>query len=148
MYRNATPADRFWQKVRKSDGCWEWTARVSPEGYGEFWDDRNVRAHRFSWSLVNGPIPDGLMVCHRCDNPRCVRPDHLFLGTNRENIRDMMAKGRHSVMSVRASQTHCIRGHAFDAVNTNYKQDGRRQCKACKIIRNRRYTHTKGAVAT
>lgn len=87
--------DRFWSKVRKGDGCWEWTAWINSNGYGEFTKDhKNLKASRVSWILTYGPIPDGLFVCHHCDNPPCVRPDHLFLGTPLDNMRDMIAKGR------------------------------------------------------
>lgn len=87
---------RFWAKVdRTGDGCWEWTAHRDRAGYGRI----NVGqvpalAHRLSWWLTNGAIPDGLFVCHHCDNPPCVRPDHLFLGTPRDNNDDKLAKGR------------------------------------------------------
>lgn len=93
---------RFWAKVKKGEGCWLWTASLRNKGYGAFAYRLNRRviqdrAHRFSWLLAFGPVPDGLFVLHRCDTPACVRPDHLFLGTNADNVRDMMAKGRHVV---------------------------------------------------
>lgn len=87
-------ADRFWRKVAKSDGCWLWTGSVSSYGYGKFWDGSGlVSAHRFAYGLT-APIPSGLCVLHRCDNPRCVRVEHLFLGTFADNTADMFAKGR------------------------------------------------------
>lgn len=87
--------ERFWAKVQKTDGCWLWTASVRNRGYGMFSvNRRNCQAHRVSWELAYGPIPDGLHVCHRCDNVLCVRPDHLWLGTNHENHLDKVRKGR------------------------------------------------------
>lgn len=89
-------SERFWAKVNKTDDCWEWTASVTAQGeYGQFMlNGRPVRAHRYSWELINGPIPRGLYVCHHCDNPRCVKPEHLFLGTARDNNMDRQQKGR------------------------------------------------------
>lgn len=92
-----TPApERFFRYVTKTPECWEWTGYRSPLGYGRFnlTGTKPVLAHRFAWELQHGPIPDGLVVCHHCDNPRCVRPDHLFLGTQRDNLLDMGRKGR------------------------------------------------------
>lgn len=88
-------AERFWQKVKKSDSCWEWQGANVPKGYGIIGKDgRNQYAHRVSWELHTGVIPKGLLVCHHCDNPKCVRPDHLFVGTHQDNLRDMSRKGR------------------------------------------------------
>jgi hypothetical protein len=89
--------ERFWPKVRKADGdgCWEWHASVGRSGYGTF-TCKGVTwgSHRFSWAAANGQIPPGMSVLHRCDNKLCVRPDHLFLGTQADNMADKMAKGR------------------------------------------------------
>jgi HNH endonuclease len=86
---------RFWEKVSKSDGCWEWRGYVARNGYGRIGVGRDAcDTHRVAWELSNGPIPEGLWVLHRCDNRRCVRPDHLFLGDNAANVQDMFSKRR------------------------------------------------------
>ena len=87
-------------RIRRTEGCWEWDGPMSGNGYGLVCRNHTRRlAHRVAWERANGPIPDGLLICHHCDNRRCVRPDHLFLGTTSDNAQDMLAKGRgaHSV---------------------------------------------------
>ena len=92
--------ERFWSKVDKSGGdnsCWHWTNARDSCGYGKFWFiDYTMPAHRFSWFLVNGKIPQHQpFICHKCDNPSCVNPSHLFAGDSDDNILDMMIKDRH-----------------------------------------------------
>lgn len=87
--------ERFWDKVEKTDSCWLWRAACR-KGYGAFkFSGRVYDAHRFSYILAHGDIPEGMAVCHHCDQPLCVRPDHFFLGTIRDNNLDMHQKGRH-----------------------------------------------------
>lgn len=86
----------FWSKVDTSGDCWLWQGRRDADGYGRFgiWGRGDLRTNRYVWEITHGPIPDDLWVLHKCDNPACVRPDHLFLGTVLDNNADMLAKGR------------------------------------------------------
>lgn len=91
--------ERFWEKVDKRgpDECWEWQAHIiRGTGYGQFWTGvEDTTAHRAAWTITKGPIEDGMYVLHKCDNRRCVNPNHLFIGTAFDNVRDMVRKGRH-----------------------------------------------------
>jgi hypothetical protein len=129
---------RLWEKVQKepNGGCWLWTGGTTNGGYGVIGVGRGRlhRAHRISWEIANGPIPDGLKVLHRCDNPPCVNPAHLFLGTQVDNMRDCAAKGRHKLKA----QTHCKRGHEFTAENTYAVGDRWRGCLTCRKAYDRK----------
>lgn len=100
---NRSIEQRFWEKVNKTSTCWIWTS-ANDYTYGLFSvKGKRVKAHRFSWELHNGPIPKGkgyhgICVCHKCDIPLCVNPNHLFLGTNKDNMIDRNLKKRHAVM--------------------------------------------------
>lgn len=89
---------RFWARVDKTGDCWLWLGPRDRKGYGMVCvRNRSWRAARFAWTVTRGPIPPGLFVCHHCDNPPCVRPDHLFVGTAGDNARDCVAKRRHNL---------------------------------------------------
>lgn len=87
-------SSKFWERVYKTNYCWNWKAGKDEKGYGLFWCKKTWRAHRFSWVVHYGEIPNNLHVLHKCDNPKCVNPEHLFLGTNQDNVNDKFKKGR------------------------------------------------------
>lgn len=109
MTFQANTEQDFWSHVdRRGDGeCWPWKASRSPRGYGVFrLRYQQWRAHRLAWTFSNGPIPSGLLVLHRCDNPPCCNPKHLFVGTSADNTADMIAKGREASGDRHPSRIH------------------------------------------
>lgn len=138
--------DRFWAKVNK-DGpihptlgteCWIWTGCKTRFGHGQIGRGGRgtglIPSHRVSWEMHNAPVPDGLWVLHHCDNPPCVRPDHLFLGTHQDNMHDMVRKGRHTS----TKKTHCPRGHKYADDNLTLTSRGARACRQCSRAAKRR----------
>ncbi len=105
--------DRFWPRVEQSAFCWLWTGPFTEKGYGILgrggFQGGNVLAHRLSWELHFGAIPAGILVCHHCDIPRCVRPDHLFLGSNTDNLVDMTMKNRHGMAKLTTEMVYAMR---------------------------------------
>ena len=123
---------RFWSKVEKAEGCWSWRASYKTTGYGQFrWRGTTWSAPRVAWTLAHGEIPEGLLVCHHCDNRKCVNPDHLFLGTFSDNTQDMLKKGRHRNQNT--EKTHCHRGHEFIGDNLYLGTKGR-TCRKCQAL--------------
>ena len=127
---------RFWDKVRLGPGCWEWQAAANTKGYGNFKLNGRVQtATRVVWKWLRGPDPGRLMVLHHCDNPACVNPGHLFLGTATDNARDSVDKGRHPA----THKTHCPHGHPYSGDNLviRVRANGReaRVCRACDRAR-------------
>ena len=134
----AQDAERFWSKVRMGPGCWEWASGKNPFGYGMFAVTRDRQrkwhmAHRYAWCLTFGEESDRL-VLHRCDNPSCVNPSHLFAGTQSDNVQDMIAKGRHG--NIR--KTHCPRGHLLTMTSRGY-----RACRPCRAVQSAEYRRRK-----
>lgn len=151
------PEQRFLSYVNRTEGCWVWTGGTTgpPPKYGCFFDGKKyVRAHRYAYEQAFGPIPDGLFVCHHCDNRLCVRPDHLFVGTQSDNIRDMWSKGRGSTRGNQVSvarakaRSHCNRGHEFTPENTRRQADGSRLCLECVRARHRDYMRDYRSIAS
>lgn len=116
---------RFWSKVKVTtlDGCWEWQASRTPLGYGQFGLKSKLKiSSRVAWELTYGDIPEGLHVCHRCDNPPCCNPEHLFLGTNHENVRDSLNKGRRSPRKGENNGQHKLTAAQSQEIRQKYVQ--------------------------
>lgn len=129
MNRDTTVA-RFKTKIASnSSGCWEWTASRTPQGYGKFKSFGEQLAHRVSFILHISPLTKDICVLHKCDNPSCVNPDHLFLGDRDLNNKDRAAKGRSVTPNM--NLTHCKRGHEFNEKNTTLRKNGTRMCRIC-----------------
>lgn len=138
-----TAEDRFWAKVEKTKTCWLWTGAIGKGGYGNFYADRRyVRAHRFAYELLVGPIPEGLDIDHvrarGCRHRHCVNPAHLEPVTRQENL----LRGATSAAK-NAAKTHCPRGHEYTKENTRMRKRAGRECKACHRDRERARYHSK-----
>jgi hypothetical protein len=121
-----------------ADDCIEWTGQRLPSGYGRVWDPvrkRRELVHRIAYAETFGPIPDGMCVCHTCDNPPCHNPAHLWLGTKADNNRDRAAKGR---SGARGKKDSCKAGHPLSGDNLRVTPNGTRQCRTCGAEAKRR----------
>ena len=117
----------FWDKTRMTGSCWNWIGSLNPKGYGQYYDGvKPIKAHRFSYELFKGKIPEGLQLDHLCRNRKCVNPNHLEIVTNKENV--LRGVG---MSAANSRKTHCSKGHAFTLENTyNYRKT--RACKKCR----------------
>lgn len=128
-------------RSRVMSNCIEWKGSKNRKGYGQVQIlGKQLIVHRVSFRLWKGPIPRGFFVCHTCDNPPCYSPEHLFLGSNRENQRDSVRKGRH--WSTR--KNFCPAGHPLSGTNLYARKDGTRECKECRRENVRRWRRTSG----
>lgn len=148
-------SQRFWAKVHKTDECWFWTGYIRDDGYGNFPLRKTVvhRAHRIAYAIGVGPIPAGMVVCHRCDTRACVRPDHLFLGTQLDNIADRNAKNRQAkgIAHPAAKLTdddvvEIRRRYAVGSVSQHElaAEYGINNAGICRIVRRKIWTHVGG----
>lgn len=130
-----SPNDRenFREKYREMPGgCWEWLGCINNKGYGRLtYKRKNKYAHRVSYEIHFGVSLTSELVLHKCDNPRCVNPSHLFLGSQKDNMQDCAKKGRHRL----SSRTHCKHGHEYTEENTYLEPRGGRVCRICRVDR-------------
>lgn len=123
-------------------GCWVWMGTTTKKGYGKLMINyKTIRAHRLAYEVFKGPIPENILVCHKCDTPACINPNHLFLGTPNDNIQDIIIKKRW----FNSNKTHCKRGHNIMDENNIYRRPNSplwRFCKQCRKERMRE--HEKG----
>ena len=145
-----TAAQRWARWVRVSSDCWEWVGPSTPRGYGYFRlpnGGPKVYAHRLSHEMFLGPVRSDLCVCHRCDNPSCVNPAHLFTGTHTDNMRDCSLKGRVRNQWGEPNPSRCRHGHAYTPENTYCSPKGGTFCRECGRKATRAYLARKRQTA-
>ena len=145
-----TDVERFWSHVEKTPTCWLWRAKTNPFGYGIFWLKKGRPAHIVVWEWAYGPIPAGHKILHHCDVPGCVRPDHLYAGTQRDNMHDMIRKGRRRLAVGEGMPTHKLTGAEVKAIRTRAETETQaslaaeynvHQCTISRIVARRRWKH-------
>jgi hypothetical protein len=144
MYIPNDPKWRFERKFTvKESGCWEWTDTLTKKGHGKFWiNDMTHSANRVSMHLYrNFDLNSEDCVLHKCDNASCVNPDHLYIGSLKDNTKDTIAAGNHN----NARKTHCPQGHEYAIGNTLYRRNGDRYCRICSRERTAKYRASKNA---
>lgn len=143
--KRTPPHIRVLDKTLVGDGCWEYGGSADSRGYGRVFveitpegKNKLALAHRAVYEAMVGPIPDGMLLCHHCDNPRCVRPDHVFVGSAVDNSRDMCAKGRQgSGPRPHTKRTHCPNGHPYSDDNLYLDKHGWSHCRTCRSMRSK-----------
>lgn len=134
--------ERILPKLTQVGECWEWSGYRNAKGYGQAtYLQHRFLTHRLAYELLVGPIPEGLIVMHACDNPPCCNPNHLRVGTRGDNQQDMARKRR----SPHLAKTHCPKNHPYDEANTIVRPNGARACRECKRADARRYMAQKRA---
>ncbi len=144
--KKASLKERFEEKYipEPMSGCWLWVGATGPNGYGHMgFNGKYLSSHRVSFELFKGAIPKNICVLHKCDNKACVNPDHLFIGTHKDNYEDMVKKDRRVTSKGKDSyfgkNTHCKNGHEYNSINTwfNKKTNNQRKCRICDKLRKR-----------
>lgn len=137
----AEPSERFWAKVEKTKGCWNWTGAKTRDGYGRFRvNGREVMAARFAYEEKHGPLEKRLKIGRTCENPSCVRPDHLYAGT----VKEITLRGMGPTAN-NAAKTMCKHGHLLEGENLVIDSEGRRRCRECaQDIQAERWTRFQG----
>ena len=141
MNKRLSLSEAFWPKVEKTETCWIWQGAKDPRGYGRVYCTfkpkekvSTLRAHKVALILSGIDVPNGMCVLHKCDNPSCVNPSHLFIGTQVDNMKDMASKGRGR--NQWSDVTHCKRGHELTEDNI-YRSAATKQCRKCNLMRSK-----------